>query len=153
MAEIIAAPSNDDDFYKRLRQKIEDWLNTKVGKNHQWANVLLIAPDLLHLLVRLSLSDKIPMKEKGVLAIVIAYFLAPVDVIPEAVLGPVGYIDDIALTCYALNSIINKTDPELVKTLWSGEGDILEIIKKVLATADEVIGTGLWTKIKKVLSI
>lgn len=92
------------------------------------------------------------MEEKGKLAIVIAYFISPLDLIPEGFVGPVGYIDDVALSCYALNSIINKTDVEIVKSLWAGKGDILKIIKKVLETADEVIGKGLWLKIKRLLS-
>ena len=140
-----------DDFYKKLREKIETWLDTKVGKNHLWAEILLIAPDLFHLLIRLSLSDKVPIEEKGKLAIVIAYFISPLDLIPEGFIGPVGYIDDVALSCFALNSIVNKTDAEVVKSLWAGKGDILQIIKKVLETADEVIGKGLWLKIKKLL--
>jgi uncharacterized membrane protein YkvA (DUF1232 family) len=71
-----------------------------------------------------------------------------VDVIPEALVGPVGYIDDLALSAYVLNGIINKTDPEIVLKHWAGEGDILALIKRVLEKADEMVGSGLWKKLK-----
>jgi uncharacterized membrane protein YkvA (DUF1232 family) len=136
------------DFYKRLRHRIVEWVKSPKGRRNKWAEVLLLAPDLFHLLCKLSLDPEVPVKEKAKLAIAIAYFISPIDLIPEIITGPIGYVDDIALAAWVLNSIINNTDPELVRKHWAGEGDILDIIKKILGLADRLFGSGLWKRLK-----
>lgn len=136
------------DIYQEIRQKLKDWAKTDEGKNNKFAEYLMLTPDLLHLLVKLSFDKEIPVGEKAKLAGTIAYFISPIDLIPEAIVGPLGYVDDIALTAYTLNSIINKTDPEIIRRHWAGEGDILEVVQQILAVADEMVGSGLWRKLK-----
>lgn len=137
------------DFYQKMTKDIEKWLNKKVGKNHKWAGYIMLAPNLFHLLIKLVLDPKVPLEEKAKLGMVIAYFISPYDLIPEGLVGPVGYVDDIALTCLALNSLINNTNSRIVKKHWAGEQDILLVIKEVLKYADEMIGKGLWSKVRK----
>lgn len=62
--------------------------------------------------------------------------------------GPIGYVDDISLAAYVLNQIVNNTDPEVVRRHWAGEGDVLELTQRILAKADEMVGSGLWQKLK-----
>jgi uncharacterized membrane protein YkvA (DUF1232 family) len=102
----------------------------------------------LHLLCRLTLDGQVPVSEKAKLAAAIAYFISPLDLIPEAIAGPVGYIDDVVLAAYVLNGIINKTDPSVVRGHWAGSGDILELIMQVLKITDELVGSGLWKRLK-----
>ena len=86
-----------DDFYKGIRERIRTWLSSK-GKQYRYADFLLFAPDLFHLLTRLTLDDRIPMRYKAQLGAAIAYFVSPMDLIPEAILGPVALIDDIIIS-------------------------------------------------------
>jgi uncharacterized membrane protein YkvA (DUF1232 family) len=139
------------DFYQDLRSKMRDWLKTKEGMDSKWGEYLMFAPDLFHLLCKLSIDKDVPMKEKAKLAGAIAYFVSPIDLLPEALIGPLGFVDDISLAAYVINSIMNKTDPEVVKKHWAGEEDILEVVKKILKVADEMVGQGLWKKIKKLI--
>ena len=132
-------------FYIKLRKKITAFLEKK---NSPYADLLLLAPDLFHLLVKLSLDERVPSKEKAKFVGVIAYFISPIDLLPEFLLGPIGYLDDIALAAYVLNNYINKTDAQIVRELWAGDQDILSSIKNVLAVADKAIGSGLWKKIQ-----
>ena len=132
-------------FYIKLRKKITKFLEKK---NSPYADLLLLAPDLFHLLVKLSLDERVPSKEKAKFVGVIAYFISPLDLLPEFLLGPIGYLDDIALAAYVLNNYINKTDAQIVRELWAGDQDILSSIKNVLAVADKAIGSGLWKKIQ-----
>jgi uncharacterized membrane protein YkvA (DUF1232 family) len=139
----------DLDFYQSLRARIKKWLETGDGKSNKFAEYILLAPDLFHLLIRLMLDEGVPLSEKAKLGIVVAYFISPLDLLPEAILGPLGYLDDIALTAYVLNQLVNKTDDTLIKKHWAGEGDVLEVIQKIIHDADEMVGSGLWSKIKK----
>lgn len=137
-----------EDFYQNLRNKMKDWLNTQEGKDYKWAEYIMFAPDLFHLLIKMSFDKEVPTAEKAKLAAAIAYFVSPIDLIPEALLGPIGFADDIAVAAWVLNSIVNDSDPEIVRKHWAGEGEVLEIIQKIIKTADAMVGSGLWAKIK-----
>lgn len=44
----------------------------------------------------------------GLVIFTIAYIASPIDLIPEGLLGPLGFADDAALVAYLLKRIINK---------------------------------------------
>lgn len=140
------------DFYEKLRSRIVNWLDTETGKENKWAEYLLLVPDFFYLLIKLASDEDVPKNEKAKLILAIAYFISPIDLLPEAFLGPLGFLDDLALSAYVLNSIINKVSPEIVEKYWVGDGEVLLLIKGVLAKADEMIGSGLWEKIKRFVS-
>jgi len=71
------------DFYQQLRADIRTWLETKTGRSSKWSEYLLVAPDLFHLLCKLALDKEVPAGEKAKLAGAIAYFVSPIDLLPE----------------------------------------------------------------------
>ena len=125
------------DFYQKLRADIK------------WAEYILLAPDLFHLLTKLTLDPDVPASKKVKLAGIIAYFISPLDFLPEMLLGPIGYLDDIALTAYVLNDILNEVDPKIIQRNWAGDRDILPLIKTIIANANNMVGGGIWKKIKR----
>lgn len=135
-----------DDFYKKIRKQISGYLEKK---DFKYANILLLAPDFFHLLVKLSLDPRVPKDKKVKLVAALAYFISPIDFIPEAILGPIGYMDDIAITAWVLNDFINSGDSDILYQHWAGEGDVLANIQNVLTVADKYIGQGLWEKLKQ----
>lgn len=136
-----------EDFYQVLRSRIAAWLSSK-GKGFEHAQILLLAPDLFHLLTRLVLDRRIPAAEKAALGAALAYFLSPLDVLPEALLGPAGYVDDVALAAFVLSRLINAGHGAVAKELWAGDADLLDSIRRVLEVADEMVGSGLWERLK-----
>lgn len=141
--------THEMDFYKVLRSRVGEWLKSGTNSRYRWGQILALAPDFFYLVFKLSTDPAVPAKEKVKLAGVLAYFISPIDLIPEAVFGPVGYIDDVALAAFALNALINYVDPEVVRKHWAGEGDVLEVIKKILKVADNMVGRGIWKKLKR----
>jgi uncharacterized membrane protein YkvA (DUF1232 family) len=134
------------DFYMRLRRQVSTYLEKNYFK---YADILLLAPDLFHLLVKLSTDKRVALDKKIKFLAVIAYFISPLDFLPEMILGAIGYLDDIALSAYILNKFINQTDAAIVREHWAGSQDILTVIKNILFTADSMIGSGLWRKIRR----
>ncbi len=108
----------------------------------------MLAPDLFHLLCRLMVEKDVPVAEKVKLGMVIAYFISPLDLMPEAIFGPAGYLDDVALTVWVLHRLLNVVDPEVIRRNWAGDGDVLEVIKQVMKVADEMMGVGFWKRLK-----
>lgn len=143
----MAGTQSHEDFYQALRARIAQWLEGK-GKGFRHAQLLLLAPDLFHLLTRLLLDRRIPVSEKAGLGAALAYFLSPIDLLPEAFLGPAGYVDDVALAAYALHRLINAGHGEVAKELWAGDGDLLEAIQQILQVADQALGSGVWERLK-----
>ncbi|ADY56295.1 protein of unknown function DUF1232 [Syntrophobotulus glycolicus DSM 8271] len=139
---------NNEDFYQSLRGKIRDYFKSEEGKTNRFAEYVLLAPDLFHLLCKLTVEQEVNVEDKAKLAVAIAYFVSPVDLIPEILLGPAGYLDDVAIAAFVLNSIINNTAPEVISRHWAGEGDILIKVKEIIKIADNMVGKGVWNKIK-----
>ena len=139
-----------DDFYLRLRERMARWLEEK-GPTHEYADYLLFAPDLFHLLLKLSRDERIPAKEKAKLVAAIAYFISPIDLVPEALLGPAGYVDDLALAAYVLNGLVNAGHGDIAREHWGGRDDLLDVLQRVLAVADRMLGKGMWRRLKGVV--
>ena len=140
----------NSDYYQRLRDRVREWAGTEKGRSHRWTEYLLFAPDLFHLLWKLSVDPDVSGKDKVKLAAAIAYFISPIDLIPEAIVGPIGYLDDIVLAAHVLNGIVNHTDPEVLRRHWCGDDDVLDVIRRILATADNMVGSGVWKKLKRI---
>jgi uncharacterized membrane protein YkvA (DUF1232 family) len=141
------------DFYIKLRDKITTWYARKSEKTPEYADYVLMIPDFFYLLVKLTLDNRVPAIDKAKFAGVIAYVISPVDFVPEALFGPLGYLDDLVLACYVLNLYINqqeKANQAIVGELWPGNQDVLATIQSVLQKADKWIGSGALDKLKMV---
>ena len=139
----------NEDFYEKIRKKIINYLESEKGQKYKYGKYLLLAPDFFYLLCKLSIDKDVPVRSKALLFSAIAYYISPLDLLPEIIVGPLGFIDDVALGAFVLRKIINDTAPELVERYWLGEKNVLQIIQDVLKVADEMVGSGLWKKIKK----
>ncbi|MHC0037930.1 YkvA family protein [Pseudoneobacillus sp. C159] len=137
-----------EDFYQSFRRRMQEWKISEDGKINKFADILMFGPDLFHLLCKLTVDENVSVADKAKLAAAIAYFVSPVDLIPEALTGPVGYVDDVAIAAYVLNGIINNSSPEIVQKHWAGDEDVLKVIKQILEVADNMVGTGLWKILK-----
>ena len=139
----------EKDFYHDLRKQIRNFLHNNLDKEKKWADYLLAAPDMFHLLVKLSTDSDVPGKKKVKLAAGVAYFISPIDFLPEAIVGPIGFLDDIAVAAYILNDLLNDIDPQIVLKHWAGDDDLLYLIKNVMVNADKMLGGGAIKKIMK----
>jgi uncharacterized membrane protein YkvA (DUF1232 family) len=81
----------------------------------------------------------------------VAYFILPFDLIPEAIVGPIGYLDDLVFAAYVLNKVLTDTDPAVLREHWSGKGDVLDTIQRVLNAADTLVETKVAARLKKLL--
>jgi len=141
--------NKEEKFYLKLRTNITAWLEKKTNLNSRFSEYLLVVPDIFYLLVKLVQDPEVPQEKKVKLVAAIAYFISPIDLLPEAILGPIGYLDDLGVAAYVLNDLLNTIDPKIIKRNWVGDIDILFLIKKILINIDNIIGKGLWEKIKR----
>ena len=138
----------EERFYLKLRKTITNWLNDKTNIDYKWREYLLVVPDIFYLLVKLIQDPEVPQSKKVKLVSAVAYFISPIDILPEAILGPIGYLDDLGLAAYILNDLINSIDPQIVRRNWVGDTDILYVIKRILINIDNIIGKGIWERVR-----
>ncbi|BBE31170.1 hypothetical protein OSSY52_13110 [Tepiditoga spiralis] len=137
------------DFYEKIREQIFKWAK-RDGKKNKLLNTIMLAPDLFYVLWKLSLDNNVPIKQKAKAILGLTYFILPVDFMPESLLGPIGYLDDIVATVLILNSLLNDVPQELIEKYWLGEEKILPTIQKILKSANELIGSGIFDLLKKI---
>jgi uncharacterized membrane protein YkvA (DUF1232 family) len=99
------------------------------------------------LLVRLSRDDRVSSVDKMKLAGAVAYFINPLDLTPELILGPLGLVDDVALAAYVLRDVLENTDPAVVREHWEGDADVLDLIWQILDVADQMLGGPVWRRL------
>jgi len=138
-------------FYDRIRGAIHGYLEKKGTVAEKSGQFLLLVPDVFMLLWRLLNDSRVTGKDKVLVASAVAYYVFPFDLIPEGLLGPVGFIDDLVLGVYALNTIMNNVDIAIVREHWSGSGDVLDTIQRVMKAADSLIGSELLNRIKRLV--
>jgi uncharacterized membrane protein YkvA (DUF1232 family) len=138
------------DFYQKLRKRLNAWA-AGAGKDNKALEYILLAPDFFHLLCKILLDPRVPSREKAKVGGAIAYFMSPLDVVPEGLFGPAGYVDDVALAAFVLNSVLESAGPEVLREHWAGNGDVLDQIRSVIKVADQLLGSGAWKKIKHLL--
>ncbi len=146
----VPVPGQHDDFYQSLRRRIRDYV-TKKGASGRRTDVLLLAPDLFHLMARMALDHRVDRKSKAVLGVAIAYFLSPLDLMPEALLGPIGFLDDALLAAYAIDRVINHGHERIAREYWAGDEDLLVVVQRLTAMAGELLGKTKWSKLQRIL--
>jgi uncharacterized membrane protein YkvA (DUF1232 family) len=148
----LSAPvssSRAERFYDRMRERIRVYLEKKGTVAGKTGEILLLAPDVFVLLWRLANDPRVEGKSKIALGSGLAYFLFPLDIAPEAFLGPVGFIDDILFAVLLLKKVLVDTDVSIVREHWAGKEDVLTVIEKVLSSAERVAGSELVERFRK----
>jgi len=117
-------------FYDRLREN----LGSRAKKFGKVGELLLLVPDVFILLWRLANDPRVSSNHKVLLGSGLAYYFFPLDVVPDF-LG-IGFVDDLIFGVYILNRLLQDVDEEILREHWSGEGDVLDMIRRVLGSAD-----------------
>ncbi|MCB5224502.1 MAG: YkvA family protein [Candidatus Cloacimonadaceae bacterium] len=136
-------------FYEKLRDKAKDWTKEKTGKTgNKVAEYLFLLPDLFILVCRVAIDKRVPAKRKLMLGGVIAYVMLPLDIIPDFI--PVlGYVDDLVVVVMGLNTLLNEIDQHILEDNWSGDGNILHLLQKISATAEQFLDRKVMRRIKR----
>jgi len=134
-------PSGEEqqDFYERLRSRVTGWLDGKPGRRGMFADIILFAPDLFHLLMKSMTDSRIDRKSKLLVASGILYFISPIDFLPEGILGPGGFLDDVAVAAFIVNTLVNSAGEEVLEEHWTGNVKLLRTLEKISSKGGKVI--------------
>ncbi|HTG87788.1 MAG TPA: DUF1232 domain-containing protein [Pyrinomonadaceae bacterium] len=102
------------------------------------ANLLYFIPNMLVLCGRLMVDNRVPAKERLLVAAAIVYAVVPLDFIPD-MLPFVGQVDDAYLISMSLLRLMTVTDPRVVRQHWRGGGDVVELIGAAALLASKLL--------------
>lgn len=142
--------TNAQDFYQRIRGKIVKWAQG-AGAGRETTQYILLLPDIMALFVRLMADPRVSTQLKAEIAAASAYIIIPIDLMPEAVMGPAGLIDDAIVGVLALNRVIKvmgQAGENVLRQNWDGDEDILKVIEDLLVRADKFVTGTVWSGIK-----
>jgi len=139
-------------FYDRLRTRIVTAVERRGGRwGRATSSALLTVPDIFMLLVRLTLDSEVPKETRRLLGGALAYFLLPFDLLPEMLVGPGGYIDDLVLACIVLSEALGPDLEAFAARHWSGSGELRRLLTDISRSGEALLGEGLFLRVRKFL--
>lgn len=140
------------DFYRRLRARLDEWLQSREGRAYRFADHILLLPDFVHLIIRLALDRRVPIELRTQTAAVLAYVMLPLDLVPEGLVGPVGFGDDLLLVALMIRRLLTTVPPEIVLAHWAGPAGLMVTIRTILDAAEEMVGERVWMRLQRIVS-
>lgn len=101
-------------------------------------DAVLMMPNIIKLVGRLLRDPRVPRRAKITLGLAAAYVVSPIDLIPE-VIPVVGWADDVVIILFAIDSLIERAGREVVEEHWDGPGDLLALVRDVVALSRNIV--------------
>lgn len=140
-------------FYDRLRDRIAATVERRGGRlGRPVADALLLVPDVFMLLVRLALDREVPTQTRTLIGGALAYFVLPFDLLPEAMVGPVGFLDDLVLAVAVLTQAMGAGLDDRVRRHWSGSDDVRRVLQDIARTSSSLLGEDLFGRLRALLA-
>ncbi|MGD2116053.1 MAG: YkvA family protein [Acidobacteriota bacterium] len=140
-------------FYDRLRERILARIDRRGGKMADaTVRALLLVPDVFILLVRLAMDREVPSSARMMIGGALAYFVLPMDLMPEALLGAGGFLDDLVLATAVLSQAFSGELEPYARRHWSGSEDLRVVIQDIAYTAENLLGAKLYGRVEHLLA-
>lgn len=102
------------DFAAALHRFVHDYEGTR-------ASAVRLVPDVFSFYARLLVDPRVGRTPRTTVTAVLAYFVVPDDVLPEAELGPLGLLDDLFAASHAYRVLRREVPAEVLMDAWAGE--------------------------------
>lgn len=99
---------------------------------------VLLVPNIVTLLIRLIADPRVSTRRKVLVGAVVVYVMAPIDVIPDFVIG-LGHLDDLVLLSLAVDHLLRGVDESIVLEHWDGSVDGLDLAQSAFAWGADVV--------------
>ena len=129
-------------LYEKYFSESELW--QKIGKFGKSIGATVLYP--VFLLFYLLKSEDINMKEKAMIIGTLGYFILPLDLLPDALVG-VGYADDVAVLTAAVKALAscitediqNESKSQLRKVFGNFDEKALDTVTEIIQGANDFI--------------
>lgn len=137
------------EFYKQLSVEIDKWADENKDAKNYWKIYLINAPKIFYFLKNLVQLENLTKKEKALITAAIAYFINPFDLLPEMILGALGFLDDVVASAFVINKLMGNISEKFITQNWNGSLNFGAFIKNILTNADHIVEEQIHKKLKK----
>lgn len=124
-----------EEYMKNYYDTLVANLNAYSG---EYASFINHGPSLFNLLCNLLEKD-IPQELRKDVCAAIGYYVVPMDVIPEQIYGPHGYVDDVYLSVFILKLVADECGYDLLQEVWDKPEDIKTVLDECETKALEIL--------------
>jgi uncharacterized membrane protein YkvA (DUF1232 family) len=121
------------DYSGSLRRFVFEYTGTR-------QRAVRLAPDVFTFFAKLMVDERLPRSARGTVTAVLAYFVVPDDVMPEADLGPLGLMDDLYAAAYAYRILRRELPGEVVADAWQADESIEDAFALIYAETRAELG-------------
>lgn len=89
---------------------------------------------------RLMVDRRVTGEPRRLVAIVLAYFVVPDDVLPEEELGPYGMLDDLFVAAHVYRLLDRQLEPEILADAWVDDDDLGRVMDVVYSESRAALG-------------
>lgn len=136
-------------FYDRMRAVV----STPRAGASGFSDLILLLPDVVVLLMRLLRDERVPFTAKALALLGVGYVLSPIDLVPEALLGPIGLIDDLLVVTAVLSRLMRDVHPDVVRSHWSGKGDALDAVRRLSEWSERQVRRPLQAWLRRLVGL
>ncbi len=104
-----------------------------------YASFIDHGPTLYKLLTDILNENSINKDIRLEISAAIAYYAIPMDIIPEQIYGPYGYIDDIFISAYVIKKIADDLGYEILEKYWIGTDKLENVVNECYNRSIEVL--------------
>jgi uncharacterized membrane protein YkvA (DUF1232 family) len=100
------------------------------GRKTAARQLATLLPNLIALFRGLMHDPRVPRRSKLLLGFAIAWFVSPIDLIPEFV-PVIGPLDDAVVAALVLRAVLRRTGREVATEHWRGDPETLERLLRI----------------------
>lgn len=126
-------PFEAPDYLASLRAFVDDYEGPA-------QRAVASAPAVFEFYARLFGDTTLSRDARAMVNAVLAYFVVPEDVLPEAEFGPFGLVDDLFVAGHVFRILRRELKPGAVAHAWQGEGDVDEVMDVVYSEGKSELG-------------
>jgi uncharacterized membrane protein YkvA (DUF1232 family) len=98
------------------------------------------AGDVFDFYARLMVDPRVTGDARNLVAVVLAYFVVPDDVLPEEELGPYGMIDDLFLATHVYRQLTRMLEPSVLGDAWVEDDDVDQVMDLIHTQSRNALG-------------
>lgn len=121
------------DYAASLRRFVHEYRGSR-------ERAVRLAPDVFGFFARLLIDPRLPRTARPVVTSVLAYFVVPDDVLPEAELGPMGLMDDLYAAAYAYRMLRREMPGAILYDAWQADEELDQAMSVVYTETRAELG-------------
>jgi uncharacterized membrane protein YkvA (DUF1232 family) len=121
------------DYRAEIRRFVSDYTG-------EYETAILRAGDVFDFYTRLMVDPRVTGEARSLVAVVLAYFVVPDDVLPEAELGPYGMLDDLFLASHVYRQLARMLEPAVLADAWIEDDALHEVMDVVYTQSRNALG-------------